>query len=221
MHSEELHEKFRAIRDSRNLDDTHRTRLHRAISWLKCAEKHSESDDDIAVIALWISFNSCYSIDSNNHSLKPEKQKVNLLIEKLLEFDTKNVLYDLLFDKYLVEVKRLINNKFIYEPYWRSRKEADIDWKASFTKARRSARISLEKGDTAKLLSILIDRLYVLRNQLIHGGATYKGGVNREQVRDAKDLLIDLIPTIIETMFNKADWGEIFYPVVDPEKSHK
>jgi len=221
MHSEELHEKFRAIRDSRNLDDTHRTRLHRAISWLKCAEKHSESDDDIAVIALWISFNSCYSIDSNNHSLKPEKQKVNLLIEKLLEFDTKNVLYDLLFDKYRVEVKRLINNKFIYEPYWRSRKEADIDWKASFTKARRSARISLEKGDTAKLLSIIIDRLYVLRNQLIHGGATYKGGVNRGQVRDAKDLLIDLIPTIIETMFNKADWGEIFYPVVDPEKSHK
>ena len=63
-----------------------------------------------------------------------------------------------------------------------------------------------EREIPPKLLNIIIDRLYVLRNQLIHGGATYKGGVNREQVSDAKDLLIDLIPTIIETMFNKADW---------------
>ena len=72
----------------------------------------------------------------------------------------------------------------------------------------------LEEGDTAKLLNIIIARLYVLRNQLIHGGATYKGSINREQVNDAKGLLIDLIPVIIETMFNKADWGKISYPVV-------
>ena len=56
MRSEELHAKFREIRESNNLDDAHRTRLHRAISWLKCAEKHSGNDDDLAVIALWISF---------------------------------------------------------------------------------------------------------------------------------------------------------------------
>ena len=94
-------------------------------------------------------------------------------------------------------------------------KKLSVDWQASFTKARRRARIALEKEDTAKLLSIIIDRLYVLRNQLFHGGATYRGAVNRDQISDARGLLIDLIPTIIETMFNKADWGDIYYPVID------
>ncbi|MDC0220407.1 HEPN domain-containing protein [Gammaproteobacteria bacterium] len=214
MRSEELHENFRAIRDSQNFDENHRTRLHRAISWLKCAESYSENDADVAVIALWISFNSCYSIESNSRALKHDKRKANLLIEKLLEFDTENVLHNLLFDKYREEIKRIINNKFIYGRYWESRKKTDLDWQKSFTNARRAARRSLEEGDTAKLLNIIIARLYVLRNQLIHGGATYKGSINREQVNDAKGLLIDLIPVIIETMFNKADWGEISYPVV-------
>ena len=215
MRSEVLHEKFRIIRESQNLDENHRTRLHRAISWLKCAEHYSEEDADVAVIALWISFNSCYSIESNSRALKHDKRKANLLIEKLLEFDAEDVLHNLLFDKYREEIQRIINNKFIYGPYWGSRKKTDLDWQTSFTKARRAARRSLEKGDTAKLLSIIIDRLYVLRNQLIHGGATYKGGINREQVNDAKGLLIDLIPIVIETMFNKTDWGEISFPVIN------
>lgn len=34
------------------------------------------------------------------------------------------------------------------------------------------------------ILSILFDRLYVLRNQLVHRGATWNSDVNRDQVRD-------------------------------------
>ena len=80
MLSDELHQKFRSIRDNRGLDDNHRTRLHRAISWLKCAEKYSDSnDDDIAVIALWISFNSCYSVDAQRHRDLSERKKFHQL----------------------------------------------------------------------------------------------------------------------------------------------
>ena len=35
-------------------------RLHRAISWLKCAENNSE-DIDLKFISLWIAFNACYA----------------------------------------------------------------------------------------------------------------------------------------------------------------
>jgi hypothetical protein len=68
----------------------------------------------------------------------------------------------------------------------------------------------------AKLIEVVLDRLYMLRNQLMHGGATYKSKVNRAQVRDACNILKLFIPIIIEIiMENKnEDWGEIYYPVV-------
>ena len=57
----------------------------------------------------------------------------------------------------------------------------------------------------------------LLNNQLIHGGATYKSSVNRDQVRDSANLLGRLIPLIIEIMLDNPEeaWGEIYYPVVE------
>jgi hypothetical protein len=67
------------------------------------------------------------------------------------------------------------------------------------------------------VLSTIFDRLYVLRNQLVHGGATWNGSVNRDQVRDGAALLKWLLPTFIDIMMDNAtrDWGKPFYPVVD------
>ena len=74
----------------------------------------------------------------------------------------------------------------------------------------------LMEGRTDAVLSIVFDRLYVLRNQLVHGGATWNSGVNREQVRDGARILMALIPAIIERMLDhpELDLGEIAYPVV-------
>jgi Zn-dependent oligopeptidase len=44
------------------------------------------------------------------------------------------------------------------------------------------------------LLEVVLDRLYTLRNQLVHGGATYKSEVNRSQVIDGKNILSMLVP---------------------------
>ena len=57
----------------------------------------------------------------------------------------------------------------------------------------------------------------MLRNQLVHGGATWNGAVNRDQVRDGAALLSWLLPTFIDIMMDNAnrDWGKPFYPVVD------
>ena len=59
-------------------------------------------------------------------------------------------------------------------------------------------------------------RLYQMRNQLIHGGATYKSSV-RDQVRDSANLLGRLVPLIVEIMLDNPQeaWGDIYYPVVD------
>ena len=66
------------------------------------------------------------------------------------------------------------------------------------------------------LLEVVLDRLYTLRNQLVHGGATYKSEVNRSQVIDGKNILSMLVPLIVEIMMDNEyeDWGEIYYPVI-------
>jgi hypothetical protein len=71
--------------------------------------------------------------------------------------------------------------------------------------------------NTVRVLSILFDRLYVLRNQVLHGGATWNSSVNRNQVRDGARILGFLVPVFIDLMMDHPDedWGAPHYPVVE------
>ena len=69
----------------------------------------------------------------------------------------------------------------------------------------------------SRVIAIVFDRLYVLRNQLIHGGSTWGSSVNRNQVRDGAAIMGRLVPAVIWIMMCNGDqiWGEPRYPVVD------
>ena len=56
----------------------------------------------------------------------------------------------------------------------------------------------------------------MLRNQLVHGGATWNSAVNRDQVRDGAAILGFLVPVFVDVMMDNPheDWGRPFYPVV-------
>ena len=59
------------------------------------------------------------------------------------------------------------------------------------------------------VLSIVLSRIYTLRNQLIHGGATWGSSVNREQLRDCTNFMAKLVPLVIEVMMDHPEtlWG--------------
>ena len=71
--------------------------------------------------------------------------------------------------------------------------------------------------DTWRILSLLFDRLYVLRNQILHGGATWSSSVNRPQVRDGAAIMGFLLPAFVKVMMDHPGepWGANYYPVVD------
>jgi len=73
----------------------------------------------------------------------------------------------------------------------------------------------LANHDTGTVLSIVFQRLYTLRNQLIHGGATWGSSVNREQLRDANNIMGEVVPAIIAILLDNAHrhWGDACYPV--------
>ena len=73
------------------------------------------------------------------------------------------------------------------------------------------------KKDTKIVLSTLFDRLYVLRNQLVHGGATWNSKVNRAQVKDGAEILGALLPIFLDLMMDNPQikWPAPNYPVVE------
>lgn len=191
-------------------------RLHRAISWLTCAEEH-HSNDDLKFITLWIAFNACYSVDFNKDYPKYESEQFKNFINQLVLCDTENRFFDLLWKKYSGAIRILLNNKFAYKEFWEAQKDPTIPWEHWFQNSNFHAEKHLQQQEVAPLLTIVLERLYTVRNQLIHGGATYKSKVNRSQVKDAGTILHDLMPLIIGIMIthHHENWGEIAYPVLE------
>jgi hypothetical protein len=210
MSSIKLTRKFK----SSTLPESLSIRLHRAISWLKSAEKQ-EGNLDMKFISLWISFNACYAVDINGLNSKSEKAKLREFTTSLVRFD-KTRLYNLFWEKFSGSIKILIENKFVFEKFWEYTRGESDDYQVVFDKAITHATNCLSKQNIEGLLEVVLERLYTLRNQLIHGGATYNSKLNRTQLRDACNIMQLLVPIIIDIMLENKEhnWGEIAYPVV-------
>ena len=196
------------------LPETLTIRIHRSISWLKSAEKQEENLD-LKFISLWVSFNACYAVDINGLNSKSEKAKLREFTSSLVQFD-QNRLYNLFWEKYSGPVKVLIENKFVFEKFWEYTRGESDDYQIAFNKSIIQATNCLSKQNIEGLLEVVLERLYTLRNQLIHGGSTYNSKLNRSQLRDACNIMHLLVPIIIDIMLENGehDWGEIAYPVV-------
>ena len=112
-----------------------------------------------------------------------------------------------------------MNNKYIFQPFWKFNNcvEGYDDWENRFDKNIQRFNTSLTNQDTKGILTMLFDRLYVLRNQLVHGGATWNSSVNRDQVKDGTRILAFLVPIFVDLMMDnpKKNWGIPYYPVVN------
>lgn len=212
-----LREKHRRLREQNTPELNLRT--HRSISWLSRAAALIDDDPDAAFILSWIAFNAAYAKDMGNDPGSFARANFQNFFDALVRCDPNGRIAHEIWHQYEGVVVDLLNNKYIFSPFWKFH-NGDLEydnWEIRFTNAKKAAQYSVEGQETAKLLSILFDRLYVLRNQLVHGGATWSSSVNRKQVRDGAELLLSLMPVFIDTMMsNEAeDWGAPYYPVVD------
>lgn len=191
-------------------------RIHRAISWLESANIVKE-DADLAFINLWISFNACYAVQIPKDDMLSEKANFRHFLIKLVNLDSENRFYNLLWNQFSGPVRLLINNYYIYKPFWDYQRGEIKDWKKLFESSVSDSLKFLSNQKVVELLEVVLDRLYTLRNQLVHGGATYKSDINRSQVQDGKNILSMLVPLIIDIMIENenADWGDIYYPVIN------
>lgn len=192
-------------------------RVHRALSWLDRAEQCE--DQDGRFIFLWIAFNAAYANEMGVQERPHERQLFQLFLEKLADLDKDDVLYQLIWSEFPSSIRLLLDNQFVYQPFWdfHNGKIDEEGWKAGFELARKAAHRALAGRQTVTVLAIVLDRMYTLRNQMIHGGATWNSRVNRDQLRDCSAFLGKLVPYVIQLMMDNPNtlWGDACYPVVE------
>ncbi|CDF79119.1 conserved hypothetical protein [Formosa agariphila KMM 3901] len=210
----ELKIKIKALDNVKYKNDC--IRLHRAVSWLKCAEAQS-NDVDLKFISLWIAFNACYAQNESIDLNISERRQFSRFISQLVQCDTDKKFFQLLWFKFSGPVRLLIDNQFAYKPFWDANRGEHIDWETLFNQSKNDSRNYLADEKVDKLLEVVLSRLYTVRNQLVHGGATYSSSLNRSQVNDASRILEFLVPIIIDIMLTNIseDWGHINYPVIE------
>ena len=193
-------------------------RLHRALSWLNRAEQES-SDHDARFIFLWVAFNAAYANDIIDRQIFTERKLFQNFLGRLIDSDTDKLLYELVWDKFSGAIRLLIDNQYVFQPFWdyQNGRTTEEQWQQAFQNSKAAALRAMGSMDTQKVMGIMFDRLYTLRNQLLHGGATWNGNVNRSQISQGAEIMGQVVPIVIHLMMNDHQrvWGDACYPVVE------
>ena len=210
-----LKQRQREIRE--NFPESLALRSHRALSWLDRAERETD-DDDARFLFLWIAFNAAYANELPENLDLSERKAFRLFLRKLIDLDEDKLIYRLVWESFSSTIRLLIDNKFVHAPFWnwQNGRISEAEWAERFGKDKAAAARALGKMDTETVLAVTFDRLYVLRNQLVHGGATWNSSVNRSQVHDGARFIGQVVPIVIHLMMENPDtlWGDPCYPVV-------
>ena len=192
-------------------------RLHRALSWLERAEQE-HNDHDAGFIFYWISFNANYSIEQTSDNRQTEGQQFRDFFNLIISVDDKNKIYEFVWQRFTQEIRNILNNEFIYASFWHVDEKIDKEnWRQGFEQSKIVVNKALVAKNTDVILQILFSRLYTLRNQIVHGNATWNGKVNRQQVTDGFKLISNLQPLFLSIMMDNpnSDWGDLAYPIID------
>jgi len=211
-----LKELHRLKRD--NYTDEFSIRIHRSLSWIGRAEKKDE-DIDARFIFYWIAFNSAYSAIQTSQYFDSERRIYKDFFEKILKYDENEYVYNAIWKEFSGSIRSLLNNQYIFGPFWsfQNSHEGFDDWEVKFNESKSVTLKALQNKNTLVILEILFDRLYTLRNQILHGGATWNGKVNRSQVQDGQAIIGFLVPNFLQIMMDNQNenWGKLVFPVVE------
>lgn len=192
-------------------------RVHRSLSWLNRAEQADDLDG--RYVFLWIAFNAAYATEIDDQQRLSEQGTFKAFLAKLSDLDQQNALEDLVWHAFPSNIRVLLDNPYVFQSFWdhQSGKISKAQWQQRFDAGKQRAKAALGARDTNGVLAVVFSRLYTLRNQLIHGGATWNGKINRDQLRDCVAILGQLVPLVIEIMLDNPNtlWGDACYPVLE------
>ncbi|MFA9478234.1 hypothetical protein ACERK3_07985 [Phycisphaerales bacterium AB-hyl4] len=188
-------------------------RFHRACSWLQRVEQmEGDADLDLVLTGQWIAFNALYGQwNPAAGEPLPDRECWRRFLDRELAMDANGRLADI-----LTEHKRLVlailDDAYLENYFW---KEPSPRKATQTTKGRRQAATWYLEQRWALVLEQVVERIYLLRCQLLHGAATYNSKLNRTSMRRCTTMLGHLLPALMEVWIDhgaEEDWGPMCYP---------
>lgn len=196
-------------------------RMHRVCKWFEEGQALRQGGHlDMACIACWVGFNALYARWGEPETF--ELTRIKACLGTLHRLDKEEFLLGFaLMEKKRIEA--IFNHPFLSHYLWQERlragdgHDAELDL-TEFVQGNDALRW-LREGRLLRLLEGLLGRVYVLRNQLVHGGATPGSKVNRTQIELVGPVLENFLAAVIQIQIHAEnqfeDWGRVPYPVVE------
>lgn len=215
LNHDALRARFKARQtETNNVFQNWQIRVHRALSWMKRAGDLPEDQPELKFLLLWISFNCLYSRwDAEKNAPGQDSAARDAFIGRIYQMDPKTI--EAMVRRYRPLIKKLLEDPFLSTMFWRD----PLNPKAKGWGAADAHYIDqkLKAGEFCKLFGQAVDRLYVLRGQLVHGAATGGGRLNRKPLSYCLQLMAETIPLIIHIVIEQGchdDWPELCYPPI-------
>ncbi len=195
-------------------------RFHRACSWLQRSEKITESNDlDLAILGQWVAFNSLYGQwDEGDREPLGDTLCWRHFLERMLSLDDSNFIVDVLMENKPL-VMAIFDDEFLSRYFW----QEPSDKRASKSKKTMyDARTWYIDGNWTLILDRLIERIYLLRCQLVHGAATFNSSLNRTATRRCSQMMDHILRAFLLVWINHGadeDWGIMCYPPITASRS--
>ena len=195
-------------------------RLQRADSWIQAATELQPDRMHEAFIFLYIAFNCMYGRRQYEGDQTQIQEDLDAFLSKILVMRQKEAQESGTLIKDALTACRqdgavLIRDRFLVNRYWRGN-QPPASLQAKLNKEAVEALEAMADGDCSEFLSRVLHRISVLRNQVMHGCATYGSrSYGRASLSKALRVLRVLVPTFYQLMRrygHDLPWDPIPYP---------
>jgi hypothetical protein len=203
-----------------NVHQNWQIRVHRALSWLVRALEFPEEELEAKFLFLWIALNSLYSRwnqginapDADSHARSD-------FLDRVCRMDAR--LVALTLHQHHGLIKRILADPYLSAVFWRDPNHPKA--KGWATEDMHRLDCHLKNREYATVLRQVLDRLFVLRGQIVHGASTRGSRWNRAALRYGAQTLQRIVPVLLHVVIENGcgdDWPELCYPP-EPQQTMK
>lgn len=187
-------------------------RVHRSLSWLKRATEFPEDELEARFLFLWIALNSLYSRWDNERNMPAQDgSSRDAFFHAICGMDQAAIAACIHQHRPLV--KRILDDAYLSNTFWRNPDDPKAKGRARQDVNHLDQH--LKNREHERVLHQVMERLFVLRGQIVHGASTRGSRHNRSALKTAALLLEQFVPVIIRVVIERGcgdDWPELCYP---------
>ncbi|MGI9296997.1 MAG: hypothetical protein ACR2QC_03765 [Gammaproteobacteria bacterium] len=187
-------------------------RVSRALSWYARSESADEADERL--VFAFVAYNALYARPEYDGKEVNAKAERDAFWHKLLQTGRDEILKFARAEA--GKLKEILSLQYISFLFWKEGDDAREKHEKMRQETDRAKRITarqLAAGDV-RPVNLAMERIGMLRNQILHGMAAYEDSYNRKQVKACADFLHPLVGRMIAAVVRdqKQDWGKVPYP---------